>query len=176
MTASAAVSSIFRNAGLHIWHQLARQQMAVAAACARCPYLAPTATRPACAPPAGGACALCWLTWVGTPAGHLLGAGRNKGSSEQQALKSKLAEMRTQFQQLLVSAAPTPCTAASAACGCSQVHCVCSIRGLRTQVRSAGVTAPPAPAPCPAPRSPRSSSCARSWTWPARRVRMRGPP
>ena len=33
----------------------------------------------------------------------ILGAGRSKGSSEQQALKSKLAEMRTQFQQLVVS-------------------------------------------------------------------------
>lgn len=33
----------------------------------------------------------------------MLDAGRSKGSSEQQALKSKLAEMRTQFQQLVVS-------------------------------------------------------------------------
>lgn len=96
-------------------HQSARQQMAVAAACARRLYFTPTATWPASARPAGRA--VCWLTWVGTPAAPLA-AGRNKGSSEQQALKSKLAEMRTQFQQLLVSAAPTPCTAASA-CSCS---------------------------------------------------------
>lgn len=41
-------------------------------------------------------------------------AGRGKGSSEQQALKSKLAEMRTQFQQLLVSVAAALLDALSA--------------------------------------------------------------
>ena len=49
-----------------------------------------------------------------SPPPRALATGRSKGSAEQQALKSKLAEMRTQFQQLLVRACAAGCTRAPA--------------------------------------------------------------
>lgn len=129
--------------------------------------------------------------------------GRSKASQEQQAVKNKLAELRGQFQQLVVRAgacracgwaaaaaavlpppaAPTPsllfhAAACTPPCRCP---CACCLLSNAATMRARAAAVCPLPPTSLHPhvspwRRARRTSCARSWMWRPRRARARAPP